>query len=65
MVSASTHDSQVAIPLRTLMVGRVERLYDFMDAAYDTIESRAHSISLGHKLIIDVNPEARSTCNRR
>ena len=27
-----------------------------MDAAYDSIEIRAHCILLGHKPIIDVNP---------
>ena len=58
MTSASTHDSQVAIPLGTLTAGRVESLYDLMDAAYDCIEIRAHSISLGHKPIIDVNPRS-------
>ena len=56
MTSASTHDSQVAIPLGTLTAERVESLYDLMDAAYDSIEIWAHSISLGHKPIIDVNP---------
>ena len=56
MTSASTHDPQVAIPLGTLTAGRVESLYDLMDAAYDSIEIWAHSISLGHKPIIDVNP---------
>ena len=56
MTSASTHDSQVAIPLGTLTAGRVENLYDLMDAAYDSIEIWAHSILLGHKPIVDVNP---------
>ena len=41
----------MAIPLGTLTAGRVENLYDLMDAAYDSIEC----ILLGHK-IIDVNP---------
>ena len=58
MTSASTHDSQVAIPLGTLTAGRVENLYDLMDSAYDSIEIWAHSISLGHKPIIDVNPRS-------
>ena len=58
MTSASTHDSQVAVPLGTLTAGRVESLYDLMDAAYDSIEIWAHSISLGHKPIIDVNPRS-------
>ena len=56
MTSASTHDSQAAIPLGTLTAGRVENLYDLMDAAYDSIEIWAHCILLGHKPIIDVNP---------
>ena len=56
MTSASTHDSQVAIPLGTLTAGRVENLYDLMDAAYDSIEIRAHCNLLGHRPIIDVNP---------
>ena len=55
MTSASTHDSQVAIPLGTLTAGRVENLYD-LDAAYDSIEIWAHCILLGHKPIIDANP---------
>ena len=56
MTPASTHDSQVAIPLGTVTAGRVESLYDLTDAAYDSIEIWAHSILLGHKPIIDVNP---------
>ena len=48
--------AQVAIPLGTLTAGRVESLYDLMDAAYDSIEIWAHCILLGHKPIIDVNP---------
>ena len=55
MTSASTHDSQVAIRWDP-DGGRVENLYDLMDAAYDSIEIRAHCILLGHKPIIDVNP---------
>ena len=30
----------------------------FMDATYDSIEIRAHNVSLGHKPIIDVNPRS-------
>ena len=48
----------MAIPLGTLTAGRVESLYDLMDAAYDSIEIWAHSIALGHKPIIDVNPRS-------
>ena len=45
-----------AAPLGTLTAGRVESLYDLMDAAYDSLEIWAHSILLGHKPIIDANP---------
>ena len=51
MTSASTHDSQVAIPCPDGRAGR-EPLC-LMDAA-DSIEIRAHC--MGHKPIIDVNP---------
>ena len=56
LTSASVHDSQVAIPLATMTTARVSNLYDLMDAAYDAAEIRAHSESLGHVPIIDVNP---------
>ena len=39
---------------------RVTNLYDLMDAAYDAAEIRAHSESLGHVPIIDVNPRNNS-----
>ena len=58
MTSASTHDSQAAIPLGTLTAARVESLHDLMDAAYDSLEMWAHSILPGHKPIIDVNPRS-------
>ena len=56
LTSASVNDSQVAIPLATMSAARVTNLYDLMDAAYDAAEIRAHSESLGHVPIIDVNP---------
>ena len=56
LTSASVHDSQVAIPLATMTAARVTNLYDVMDAAYDAAEIKAHSESLGHVPIIDVNP---------
>ena len=56
MTSASTHDSQAAIPLGTLTAKWVENLYDLMDSAYDSVEILAHGMSLGHKPIIAVNP---------
>jgi len=56
LTSASLHDSQVAIPLATQTHQRVTNLYDLMDAAYDVSEIKAHSESLGHVPIIDINP---------
>jgi hypothetical protein len=56
LTSASTHDSQVALPLATMTSQRVISLYDLMDAAYDAPIIREHSKSLGHVPIIDVNP---------
>ena len=35
LTSASTHDSQVAIPLVKMSSERVSNLYDVMDSAYD------------------------------
>lgn len=54
--SASTHDSQVALPLATMTTQRVTNLYDLMDSAYDAPIIREHSRSLGHVPIIDINP---------
>ena len=54
--SASLHDSQVAIPLATMTAGRIQNLYDLMDAAYDVKEIEEHSRSLNHVPLIDVNP---------
>ncbi len=59
LTSASMHDSQVAIPLATMTAARVTSLYDLMDAAYDADEIKAHSRSLGHVPIIDINPRSK------
>jgi hypothetical protein len=56
LTSASVHDSQVAIPLATQTSQRTTNLYDLMDAAYDVDAIKAHSESLGHVPIIDINP---------
>jgi len=56
LTSASTHDSQVALPLATMTSQRVTNLYDLADAAYDAPIIREHSRSLGHVPIIDINP---------
>ncbi len=55
LTSASVHDSQAAIPLATMTVGRVVNLDDLMDAAYDAYEIQAISERLGHVPIIDTN----------
>lgn len=54
--SASTHDSQVAIPLMQMSSERATILYDLADAAYDAEEIKTFSKSLGHVPIIDPNP---------
>lgn len=61
LTSASTHDSQAAIPLATMSDQRVTSLYDLMDSAYDAAEIHAHSQSLGHVPLIDPNPRRNRT----
>lgn len=56
LTSASTHDSQVSLPLATMTSQRVTNLYDLMDSAYDAPIIREYSKSLGHVPIIDINP---------
>ncbi|MDY6833284.1 MAG: transposase [Chloroflexota bacterium] len=56
LTSASTHDSQVALPLVTMTNQRVTSLYDLMDSAYDVPIIREYSNSLGHVPIISINP---------
>ena len=56
LTSASTHDSQVAIPLSKMSGERVTNLYDVMDSAYDVPQIRDMSRQLGHIPLIDVNP---------
>jgi K+-transporting ATPase c subunit len=56
LTSASTHDSQVALPLAEISVQRVTNLYDLMDSAYNAPAIKDKSIELGHVPIIDVNP---------
>jgi hypothetical protein len=48
LTSASTHDSQVAIPLATKSDKLVDSCYDLMDSAYNIKEILEHSRSLGH-----------------
>ena len=56
LTSASTHDSQAAIPLATISTERTTNCYDLMDSAYDAEAVREHSRSLGHVPLIDINP---------
>lgn len=58
VTSASTHDSQVAIPLATMSAERLSSLYDLMDAAYCSPIIRQHSRDLGHVPLIDHNPRS-------
>lgn len=56
LTSASTHDSQVAIPLAKISNERVINLYDVMDSAYDVPHIHDMSRQLGHIPLIDVHP---------
>ena len=60
LTSASTHDSQAAIPLLHMSNERVVNLYDLMDAAYDVQQIHEASRQLGHVPLIDVNPRRNS-----
>lgn len=56
LTSASSHDSQTAIPLMQkteAVVGQI--FYDLADSAYDAPEIHAFSRSLGHVPVIDPN----------
>ena len=55
LTSASTHDSQAAIPLAQMSAERVTNFYDLMDSAYDAKEIHQFSKQLGHRAIIDPN----------
>jgi hypothetical protein len=65
LTSASTHDSQVAIPLFQMTRERIPLcLYDLLDSAYDAPEIHRFSRDLGHVPLIDPNPR-RSPKPRR
>jgi len=53
LTSASTHDSQAAIPLMQMTVQRVRALYQLMDAAYDAEPIHQYARSLGQVPIIE------------
>lgn len=56
LTSASSHDSQSAIPLGKITNGRVTNLYDLMDSAYDAPQIHEHCRQLGHVELIDIHP---------
>jgi hypothetical protein len=58
LTSASTHDSQVAIPLARTSQQRVTWCYDIMDAAYDAQTIVEDSLAQGLIPVIDINPRA-------
>ena len=58
LTSASTHDSQVAIPLARTSQQRVTWCYDIMDAAYDAQAIVDDSLAQGRIPVIDINPRA-------
>lgn len=60
LTSASTHDSQVAIPLAKISSQRVTNLYDLMDSAYDVPQIHEASHALGHIPLIDTHPRRDS-----
>lgn len=53
LTSASTHDSQAAIPLMQMSAQRVTALYQLMDAAYDAEAIHAYARGLGQVPIIE------------
>jgi hypothetical protein len=59
LTSASTHDSQVAIPLGTMSAGRVQSCYALMDSAYDSPAIWEHWRSLQIVPIIDYHHRRR------
>ena len=59
VTSASLHDSQVAIPLIKQSSGKVNYLYDLMDAAYDAKHISETSILFNHIPIIDKNSRGK------
>jgi hypothetical protein len=57
LTSASTHDSQVAIPLMQMTAQRLTSLYTLMDAAYDAQAIRDYACGLG--LVPIIEPKKR------
>ena len=61
LTSASSHDSQCAIPLALMSDQRVSNCYDLMDSAYDAAAIHDTSRQLGHVPLIDTNPRDKAT----
>jgi hypothetical protein len=59
VTSASVHDSQVAIPLIKQTSGKVNYLYDLMDAAYDAKRIAETNRKYVHVPITDKNGRGR------
>jgi transposase len=55
--SASIHHSSVALPLIKETSGKLNYLYDLLDAGYDADIIREYSKTFGHRPIIDINPK--------
>jgi hypothetical protein len=53
LTSASTHDSQVAIPLMQMSAQRVTALYELMDSAYGAAAISDYARALGHVPIVE------------
>lgn len=56
LTSASSHDSQSAIPLAAMTSMRVTHLYVLMDSAYDAPQIHDYSRQAGHVPLIDIHP---------
>lgn len=52
LTSASTHDSQVAIPLATMTAKRVTAFYELMDAGYHSPHIQSYCEAMGHVALI-------------
>ena len=61
LTSASVHDSQVALPLRTITESRIPHVtYEIMDAAYDSQIIRDVVAVSGHVALIDFNRRSKN-----
>jgi transposase/IS5 family transposase len=56
ITGANVHDSQVAIPLEKMTMGKVRHFYSVMDAAYDAAEIKQFILRHRRVPVIDPNP---------